>query len=127
MTIKMDIKEIEERKMDCIFCNIVDGKIPSDVIFQDEKVIAFRDINPQSPMHMLVIPKKHFTSLVDITQEEIPLIGHMVVVANQLARDKGISETGYRLVINIGKQGGQLVPHLHLHIMGGRQLSGQLG
>lgn len=113
--------------MDCIFCNIVDGKIPSDVIFQDEKVIAFHDINPQSPMHMLVIPKKHFTSLVDITQEEIPLIGHMVVVANQLARDKGISETGYRLVINIGKQGGQLVPHLHLHIMGGRQLSGQLG
>jgi histidine triad (HIT) family protein len=127
MTNKMEIKEIEEGKMDCIFCNIVQGKIPSDIIFQDEKVIAFRDINPQSPIHMLVIPKKHFTSLVDITQEEIPLMGQMVVVANQLARDKGISETGYRLVINVGKQGGQLVPHLHLHIMGGRQLSGHLG
>lgn len=113
--------------MDCIFCHIVSGKIPSDIVYQDEKVIAFRDINPQSPVHLLVIPKEHFTSLSDLTGKESQLMGHMVGVANQLAKDEGISETGYRLVINCGKQGGQLVPHLHLHVMGGRQLSGQLG
>jgi histidine triad (HIT) family protein len=113
--------------MDCIFCNIVAGKIPSDIIYQDEEVIAFRDINPQSPVHLLVIPRKHFTSLTDLTEEEKPLMGHMITIANRLAKDEGIAETGYRLVINCGRQGGQLVPHLHLHVMGGRQLSGQLG
>lgn len=113
--------------MDCIFCHIVSGKISSDVVYQDEKVIAFRDINPQSPVHLLVIPREHLTSLADLTDKEAHLMGHMVGVANQLARDEGISGTGYRLVINCGKQGGQLVPHLHLHVMGGRQLSGQLG
>ena len=113
--------------MDCIFCSIVAGKIPVDIIYQDEEVIAFRDIKPQSPVHLLVIPREHFPSLVQITEKEEPLIGHMVTVANRLARDEGISEAGYRLVINCGRQGGQLVPHLHLHIMGGRQLSGQLG
>jgi histidine triad (HIT) family protein len=113
--------------MDCIFCHIVDGKIPSDIVYQDEKVIAFRDINPQSPVHILIIPREHFTSLADITEKEASLMGHMLVVANKLARDEGISGTGYRLVMNCGKQGGQLVPHLHLHVMGGRQLSGQLG
>ena len=114
-------------KADCIFCRIVAGKIASDIVYQDEEVIAFRDINPQSPVHLLVIPRKHFTSLAQITDKEAPLIGHMVSVANQLARDEGISESGYRLVINSGRQGGQLVPHLHLHVMGGRQLSGHLG
>jgi histidine triad (HIT) family protein len=113
--------------MDCIFCNIVAGKIPSDIIYQDEEVIAFRDINPQSPVHLLVIPREHFTSLTNLTEEEKPLMGHMVIVANKLAKDEGISESGYRLVINCGRQGGQLVPHLHLHVIGGRQLSGQLG
>ena len=114
-------------KTDCIFCRIVAGKIASDIVYQDEEVIAFRDINPQSPVHLLVIPRKHFTSLAQITEEEAPLMGHMVSVDNQLARDEGISESGYRLVINCGRQGGQLVPHLHMHILGGRQLSGQLG
>ena len=113
--------------MDCIFCNIVTGKIPSDIVYQDDMVIAFRDINPQSPVHLLVIPREHFTALTDITEKEAPLMGHIIGVANQLARDEGISDTGYRLVINCGKQGGQLVPHLHLHVIGGRQLSGQLG
>jgi len=113
--------------MDCIFCDITAGKIPSDIIYQDEEVIAFRDINPQSPVHLLVIPRKHITSLVQLTKKEKPLMGHMVTVANQLAKDEGIAESGYRLVINCGRQGGQLVPHLHLHVLGGRQLSGQLG
>jgi len=113
--------------MDCVFCNIIAGKIPGDIVYQDEEVVAFRDINPQSPVHLLVIPKKHLTSLAQITGQETPLMGHMITIANRLAQEEGISETGYRLVINCGKQGGQLVPHLHMHILGGRQLSGHLG
>lgn len=113
--------------MDCIFCHVISGKIPSDIVYQDEKVIAFRDINPQSPVHLLVIPREHFTALTDITEKEASLMGHIIGVANKLARDEGMAETGYRLVINCGKQGGQLVPHLHLHVIGGRQLSGKLG
>ena len=113
--------------MDCIFCHIVAGKIPSDIVYQDEKTIAFRDINPQSPVHLLIIPREHFTSLNDITEKDAPLMGHMISVANQLARDEGISGTGYRLVINCGQQGGQLVQHLHMHLLGGRQLAGNLG
>ncbi len=113
--------------MDCIFCQIIAGKIPSDIIYQDEKVVAFRDINPQAPTHLLIIPKRHIPSLTHLSEAELPLIGHMVNVANQLAEKEGISEKGYRLAINCGEQGGQLVPHLHLHLLGGRRLSGQLG
>ncbi len=113
--------------MDCIFCQIVAGKIASDLVYQDEEVVAFHDIHPQAPVHLLVIPKKHITSLTQLTEEETPLAGHIVNIANQLAKREGISEKGYRLVINCGQQGGQLVPHLHLHVLGGRQLSGRLG
>ena len=113
--------------MDCIFCRVVTGKIPSDIIYQDEEVIAFRDINPQTPVHLLVIPKTHIACLSDLGDEDTLLIGHMVKVANELAKAEGISGIGYRLVINCGKQGGQLVPHLHMHVLGGRQLSGYLG
>jgi len=113
--------------MDCIFCQIVAGKIASDLVYQDEEVVAFHDIHPQAPVHLLVIPKKHITSLTQLTEEETPLVGHMVNIANQLAKREGISEKGYRLVVNCGQQGGQLVPHLHLHVLGGRQLSGRLG
>ena len=113
--------------MDCIFCDIVAGKIPGDIIYRDSDILAFRDINPQSPVHVLIIPIKHYASLLDITVKEAPLMGHMVITANKLAAGEGISETGYRIVVNCGKQGGQLVQHLHMHIMGGRQLSGKLG
>ena len=113
--------------MDCIFCQIVDGKIPSDIVYQDEEVIAFRDINPVAPTHLLIIPKKHIPSLTHLAEAETPLIGHMVKVANQLARKEGIAESGYRLVINSGEQGGQLVPHLHMHLLGGRRLSDAIG
>ena len=113
--------------MGCIFCQIIAGKIPSDIIYQDEKVVAFRDISPQAPTHLLIIPKRHIPSLTHLTEAELPLIGHMVNVANQLAKKEGIAEKGYRLAINCGEQGGQLVPHLHLHLLGGRRLSGQLG
>jgi len=109
--------------MDCIFCQIADGKIPSEILYQDEEVIAFRDINPTAPTHLLIIPKKHIPSLAHLSQADLPLIGHMVNVANQLAKEEGVSENGYRLVINCGKDAGQEVPHLHLHLLGGRKLS----
>ena len=112
---------------DCIFCQIATGKISSEILYQDEEVVAFRDINPQAPTHLLVIPKKHIPSLAHLSEAESPLIGHMVNIANQLAKREGVFESGYRLVINCGKEGGQLVPHLHLHILGGRQLSGTMG
>jgi len=113
--------------MDCIFCKIVAGEIPGEIIYQDEEIIAFRDINPQAPTHLIIIPKKHIPSLADLSEADSPLIGHMVTVANQLARKEGIAEKGYRLAINCGQQGGQLVPHLHMHLLGGRRLTGKLG
>lgn len=113
--------------MDCVFCKIVAGEIPSELLYQDEEVIAFRDINPQAPIHLVIIPKKHIPSLALLSEAESSLIGHMVNVANQLAKGEGISEKGYRLAINYGKEGGQLVPHLHMHLLGGHQLSDTLG
>ena len=113
--------------MDCIFCKIVAGQIPSDVVYTDDRVIAFRDIYPMAPVHLLVIPREHIASLNDITEHQIPLVGHMVLVAKQLAKQQGIATKGYRVVINCGPQGGQEVQHLHMHLLGGRELSGGLG
>ena len=113
--------------MDCIFCKIVAGQIPSDVVYTDDKVIAFRDIYPMAPVHLLIIPREHIASLNDINEHQILLIGHMVLVAKQLAKQQGIATKGYRVVINCGPQGGQEVQHLHMHLLGGRELSGGLG
>ncbi|MBL7125395.1 MAG: histidine triad nucleotide-binding protein [Dehalococcoidales bacterium] len=113
--------------MDCIFCQIVAGKVPSEIIHQDEEVIAFHDINPQAPIHLIIIPKRHIPSLTHLSEAEAQLMGHMVNIANQLAKREGIFESGYRLVVNCGKEGGQVVPHLHLHLLGGRKLSDTLG
>jgi histidine triad (HIT) family protein len=113
--------------MECIFCQIVAGKVPSETLYQDEEIIAFRDINPQAPTHLIIIPKKHIPTLTDLSPAESSLVGRMVNIANQLAKTEGISERGYRLAINCGKEGGQLVPHLHMHLIGGRRLSGALG
>ena len=113
--------------MDCIFCKIIAGQIPSDVVYTDNKVIAFRDINPLAPVHLLIIPREHITTLNDISEQETMLMGHMLQVARQLAKQHGIATKGYRVVINCGPQGGQVVPHLHMHLLGGRELSGGLG
>ena len=113
--------------MDCIFCQIAAGKIPGEILYQDKEVIAFRDINPVAPTHLIIIPRKHIPSLTHLSEAETPLIGHMVNIANQLAKGEGISESGYRLAINCGREGRQLVPHLHLHLIGGRKLSNALG
>jgi histidine triad (HIT) family protein len=113
--------------MDCVFCNIVAGKIPADVVYQDDEIFAFRDIHPIAPTHILVIPKRHIAGLTELAQHDLPLIARMVAVSNDLAEQEGVSKKGYRLVINSGKEGGQLVPHLHMHLIGGRQLSDALG
>ena len=113
--------------MDCIFCQIVAGKVPSEILYQDERVIAFRDIQPMAPTHLLIIPKEHIPSLAHLSEADLPLIGHMVGVANELAKREGIAEGGYRIVISSGEQGGQLVPHLHMHLIGGRRLSDAIG
>jgi histidine triad (HIT) family protein len=115
------------REMDCIFCKIVEGEIPSDTVYQDEEIIAFRDINPQAPVHIVIIPRKHIPSLSDLSQSDSALVGRLVTIANKLAEDEGIAEKGYRVVINCGPEGGQLVPHLHMHLVGGRKLSDLVG
>ncbi len=113
--------------MDCIFCQIIAGKVPSDTLYQDEKVMAFRDIRPITPTHVVIIPRKHIPSLTQLSDADLPLMADLVKVANQLAKREGIAEKGYRLVINCGREGTQLVPHLHMHLLGGRQLSAALG
>ncbi|MDD4875608.1 MAG: histidine triad nucleotide-binding protein [Dehalococcoidales bacterium] len=112
--------------MDCIFCQIADGKVPSEIFYQDKEIIAFPDIHPLAPIHVIIIPKKHVPSIAHINEKDLSLIGRMVNVANQIAENKGISDRGYRLVINCGKEGGQMVPHLHLHLLGGKQLANGL-
>jgi len=111
----------------CIFCRIVAGEVPGDIVYQDEDFLAFRDISPQAPTHLLVIPKTHIISLAQLAEEQQELAGRLVIIAKKLAEKEGIAERGYRLVINCGPEGGQLVPHLHLHLIGGRRLGDELG
>jgi Diadenosine tetraphosphate (Ap4A) hydrolase and other HIT family hydrolases len=109
------------------FCRIVAGEIPSDIVYQDEDLLAFRDIEPQAPKHVVIIPKTHIASLAELTQEQQGLVGRLVMLAQKLAEEEGIARSGYRVAINCGPEGGQVVPHLHLHLIGGRRLSDQLG
>lgn len=104
---------------DCIFCKIVNKEIPAEVVFQDEEVTAFRDINPVKPVHILIIPNRHLASVNAVSAADEALVGKLVNVGRQLAVDEGINESGYRLVINTGPQAGQTVYHLHLHLLGG--------
>jgi histidine triad (HIT) family protein len=112
--------------MDCIFCRIVAGELPGDVLYQDDEVMAFRDINPLAPTHVLIIPKRHINSQADLKDDETQIIGRMAGVANKLARQEGVAGKGYRLVVSSGEDGGQVVPHLHMHLLGGRRLSDRL-
>jgi len=106
-----------------IFGMILRGEIPSTRVWEDEHCIAFRDINAAAPTHVLVIPRDHIPTLNDITEDQKPLIGHLVWVAAQVARQEGIADDGYRLVVNCNDRGGQTVYHLHMHVLGGRDLS----
>ncbi|HXZ30400.1 MAG TPA: histidine triad nucleotide-binding protein [Dehalococcoidia bacterium] len=112
---------------ECIFCRIIAGEIPADIVFQDEDFLAFRDIMPKAPTHVLIIPKTHITSVAELTEEQQRLAGRLIMIAKNLAKKEGIARKGYRLVVNCGPEGGQLVPHLHLHLLGGRQMDARLG
>jgi histidine triad (HIT) family protein len=112
---------------ECIFCRIVAGELPSDIVYQDEDFLAFRDILPKAPTHVLIIPKTHITSVAELAEGQQKLAGRLIIIAKNLAEKEGIAKKGYRLVINCGSEGGQLVPHLHLHLIGGRKLDARLG
>jgi histidine triad (HIT) family protein len=105
---------------DCIFCKIVNREIPSSVVYEDDDFLAFRDINPVAPTHVLLIPKKHYSSVLDVAEDDAGLMGRMIALIPRIARQLGIDE-GFRVVINTGAKGGQTVYHLHLHLLGGRE------
>ena len=109
--------------MSCLFCKIINEEIPADIVYQDDDVLAFRDINPQAPTHILCIPKKHISTTNDISDEDEKLIGKLVSTASKLAKQLGFAEDGYRLNLNCNDHGGQTVFHIHLHLLGGRQFS----
>lgn len=107
---------------DCLFCKIIKGEIPSSKVYEDEEFLAFNDINPATPIHILVIPKKHITSLAHLEKEDEALVGRIYGVINKIAEEQGFKQDGYRVVVNCGKNGGQTVMHLHFHILAGKEL-----
>ena len=107
---------------DTIFSKIVRGEVPADIVFQDDQVTAFRDISPQAPTHILIIPNKAIATVNNVTPEDEAMLGHMFVVAAKLATEEGIAEDGYRLIVNCNRDGGQVVFHLHMHLLGGRPM-----
>lgn len=108
--------------MDCLFCKIIHGEIPSTKVFEDEQVYAFLDIDPQAPTHIVLVPKVHIASANEITEENMAVVGHIFAVAAKLAEEQGFADTGYRIVNNCGQDGGQTVRHLHFHLLAGRNL-----
>lgn len=108
---------------DCIFCKIASGDIPGDVVYQDDRVIAVNDIDPKAPVHILIMPKTHIPSLNEIDESNKDILAHILTVAANLAKTKGVAEKGYRVVNNCGVQGGQSVEHIHFHLLGGRSLT----
>lgn len=111
---------------DCIFCKIIAKEIPGTIVYEDDQAAAFLDIQPAAPVHILVVPKKHIASLDEIGDEDQALLGHMMLVIRELARKYQISESGYRVITNIGPDSGQLVKHVHFHLIGGKALSAKL-
>ncbi len=107
-----------------IFSRIIDGEIPGQFVYQDEQVVVLRDVNPAAPVHLLVIPRKPVPSVAELQEEDLELAGRLLLVARQVAGQEGLAERGYRIVINTGKEGGQTVPHLHVHVLGGTQMRG---
>jgi len=108
---------------ECLFCKIVEKRIPAKLVHEDEHTLAFDDINPQAPIHTLVIPKKHIAAVQDCTGQDQGLLGHLLLSCANVAKQKGLGESGYRIVTNTGRDGGQTVFHLHLHVMGGRHMN----
>lgn len=113
-------------KEDCIFCKIIEGKIPSTIVYKDEKVTAFRDVQPLAPVHILIVPNQHLDDLNSATIGDESSLGHMFTTAKMLAEKEGIQDSGYRVVVNTGEGAGQTVFHLHMHLLGGKQLATKL-
>ncbi|HEV8722135.1 MAG TPA: histidine triad nucleotide-binding protein [Candidatus Binatia bacterium] len=109
--------------IDCLFCGIVEGKVPANIVYQDDSVVVFKDIRPRAPVHFLIIPRKHIVSVLDIDPNDGALVGQIFQVAARLAREHGVAESGFRVVVNVGADAGQSVFHLHYHLLGGRQMS----
>ena len=107
----------------CIFCKIADGSIPARFVYEDKTVVGFEDLNPQAPQHILFIPRKHLVSMAELTPADNDLLGNLFMAANQVARERGLADTGYRFVSNVGVDGGQTVLHLHFHLLGGRKMT----
>ena len=107
---------------DCIFCKIIKGEIPSNKLYEDDKILAFHDVSPEAPVHFLVIPKEHIESVNDLNDSNIDIVSHIFKVINKLAIELNISDKGYRIVNNCGEDGGQTVKHIHFHVLGGRNL-----
>ena len=108
--------------MDCLFCKIISGEVSAEIVYQDKDVLAFKDIKPMAPVHILIVPKKHLASITEISSGDTLLMGKLIAVAKKLAEDFKISESGYKLLIRVGKGAGQEVAHIHLHLMGGRRV-----
>ncbi|MFH1781558.1 MAG: histidine triad nucleotide-binding protein [Patescibacteria group bacterium] len=109
---------------DCIFCKIINKEIDSEILYEDTDMIVVKDIRPKAPVHILIIPKKHIESFKDVTKEDSELIGKLMLKAKEMAEEQGIAESGYKVVINSGKEGGQIIYHLHVHLLGGEPLMG---
>ncbi|MBQ9298646.1 MAG: histidine triad nucleotide-binding protein [Clostridia bacterium] len=107
---------------DCIFCKIINKEIPSQIVYEDEEILAFKDIAPKAPVHIVVIPKKHIEKITEIEKEDEAVIGKIYSVINQIAKEQGIAEDGFRVIINCGENGGQEVKHIHFHLLGGTKL-----
>jgi histidine triad (HIT) family protein len=113
--------------MDCIFCKIASGAIPADKVYSDDEFVAFRDVHPQAPVHIVIIPRRHIQSVNDLKDSDQTLAGKMMLIARNVAEKEGVAKSGYRLSINCGSDGTQEVQHIHMHVLGGKLLSGQLG
>lgn len=113
--------------MDCLFCKIINREIPSDIVYEDDDVLAFNDIDPKAPIHMLVVPKKHIATLNDLEEGDLALVGRLQYTAARLAKEQGFADDGYRVVMNCNDQGGQTVYHIHMHLMGGRRFTWPAG
>jgi len=109
--------------LECIFCNIINGKMPGDIVYEDEEVVAFRDIDPKAPVHILIVPRQHISTTNDLEPTTQQLAGKIILTAQKIAMREGIDKSGYRLVFNCNRDGGQAIYHIHLHLLGGRRLS----
>lgn len=112
--------------MNCLFCKIVNKEIPSEIVYEDEEVLAFKDIHPAAPIHILVIPKKHIASVIELTPEDEKIVGKIYTVINKIANQLGFAEQGFRVIVNCGEDGGQEVGHLHFHVLAGKKLGAKI-